>query len=144
MVKLMIIYKFDCECYSCKNKISYYTYLIFREYENDVVFPLDMNFVRLVYSEMPSNKDDPYFDINSDELNFPIKVLGDDEEYDDQIIKSGHFPNIRIFDSTPAKRAYAANFCVYCGKPLGNYFLREKVTDQFLKPNIPMKIYCEI
>lgn len=144
MVKLMIIYKFDCECYNCKNNISYYTYLIFHEYENDVVFPLDMSFVRLAYSEMPSHKDNPYFDINSDTLNFPIKVLGDDKTLDYDVINSGKFPNIKFVKTRYVSECYAANTCPYCNKLLGKYHLREKITDQFLKPNVPMKIYCEI
>jgi len=140
----MIIYEFDCECYTCKNNVSYYTYLIFHEYENDVAFPLDMNFVRLAYSEMPSHKDNPYFDINSDALNFPVKVLGDDKALDDAVINSGKFSNIKFVRTKRAGKSYAANICPHCHSLLGNYHLREKITDQFLKSNLPMKIYCEI
>lgn len=140
----MIIYRFDCECYNCKNNISYYTYLVFHEYENDVIFPLNMNLVRLVYSEMHSNSDNPYFDINSYALNFPIKVLGDDKELDDTVINSGRFPNIKFVKTKYVSNSYAANICPHCNKLLGNYHLREKITDQFLKPNLPMEIYCVI
>lgn len=140
----MIIYQFDCKCYNCKNNVSYYTYLIFHEYENDVVFPLDMSFVRLAYSEMPLHKDNPYFDINSDALNFPIKVLGDDKTLDHAVINSGKFPNIEFVKTRYVSESYVANTCPHCHKPLGKYHLKEKITDQFLKPNLPMKIYCEI
>lgn len=140
----MIIYKFDSICWKCKEPVTYYSYLIFREYENDVVFPLDMNYVRLVYSQMPAHKDNPYFDSNSYALNYPIKVLGDDDELDDKVIDSGKFPNIKKVKTKGACKTYAANICPHCNSLFGNYHLREKITDSFLKPNISMDKVCEI
>lgn len=140
----MYIYKFNSKCYNCNKDVTYYTYLIFHEYENDVVFPLDMGYVRLVYSEMPAHKDDPYFDINSSALNFPIKILGDDKELDDEVINSGRFPTINRVKTKLVSEAYAANICPHCNSLLGRYHLREKITDDFLKPNIPMDKVCEI
>lgn len=140
----MNIYKFDSTCYNCNKPVTYYTYLIFHEYENDVVFPLDMSYVSLVYSQMPAHKDNPYFDRNSDALNYPIKVLGDDDELDDKVIDSGKFPNIKKVKTKRACKTYAANICPHCNSLLGNYHLREKITDSFLKPNIPMEKVGEI
>ncbi len=140
----MYIYKFDSKCYNCNKPVTYYTYLIFHEYENDVVFPLEMSFVSLVYSEMPSHKDNPYFDINSDALNFPIKILGEDKKLDEEVINSGKFPNIKLVKTKHAGEIYAANICPHCNSILGRYHLREKITDEFLKPNIPMDKFCEI
>lgn len=135
----MIIYECNEKCYKCKEMTTYYTYLIYHEYELDVVFPIDMGFVHRVYAEMPSHKDNPYYDNESETLNFPAKVLGDDDDYDDQVIKSGYFPNIKSFNSNTANKSYAANYCEHCGAPLGNYHLREIVTLNHLKPNIAMK-----
>lgn len=140
----MIIYEFNEECDKCKRKTTYYTYLIFHEYDLDVEFPIDMSFVYRVYAEMPTHKDNPYFDNESNTLNYPIKVLGDDEEYDKQVMNSGYFPNIKIFSSNTAKKTYAANRCVHCSTFLGNYHLREFVTLKYLKPNIKMKKHVEL
>lgn len=140
----MIIYEFNEKCYKCKKTTTYYTYLIFHEYECDVEFPINMNFVQRVYAEMPANKDNIYYDNESDELNFPAKVLGKDKEYDDQIINSGLFPNIKLFYSDTAKKSYAANHCEHCGAPLGNYHLEEFVTLKYLRPNKAMKKHIEL
>lgn len=140
----MYIYKFDSLCHNCTKPVTYYTYLIFHEYEDDVLFPLDMKRVRQIYAEMPSHKDDPYFDVDSLALNFPIKVLGDDEDLDLAVNRCGKFPNIKFVKSKSASKSYFANCCPHCNSFLGNYHLREKVTDDFLKPNIPMDIFCEI
>ncbi|MCM1167857.1 MAG: hypothetical protein NC299_15395 [Lachnospiraceae bacterium] len=140
----MNIYKFDSTCYKCNNPVTYYTYLVFHEYEDDVTFPLDMSYVCLVYSQMPAHKDNPYFDSSSYALNYPIKILGDDDELDERVINSGKFPNIKKVKTKGACKTYAANICPHCNSLLGNYHLREKITDSFLKPNIPMEKFCEI
>lgn len=137
---LMNIYKFNCKCYKCGCNVEYYTYLIYHIYENDVTFPIDMSYVRKVYAEMPIHKESPYFDEESYELNFPIKVLGDDEDYDNMVMNSGKFPNIKVIRSRMASKAYAANLCPFCKSPFGNYHLRENVTDMFLKTGVNMDI----
>ncbi len=140
----MYIYKFDSLCYKCGKPTTYYTYLFLHEYEEDVLFPLNMRRIRLAYAEMPSHKDNPYFDINSDALNYPIKVLGDDIALDMSVIKSGKVPNIQLVKTKYVSEEYAANICPHCNSLLGNYHLREKVTDLYLKPNIAMSIFCKI
>ena len=141
---IMIIYRFDSKCWKCAKDVTYYTYLLFQEYDIDVTFPLDMSLVRRVYAEMPMHKDFPYFDLTSDALNFPVKVLGDDEFYDQQVIDSKKFPHIQNSYSKTAHKAYACNHCPHCNALLGNYHLREKITDEYLRPNLAMDICCEI
>lgn len=138
----MIIYRFKSNCYNCNKEVYYYTYLIFREYEIDVTFPLDMDLVRRIYVQVHSYEENPFFDNTSYSLNFPVKVLGDDELLDKELIEHTKFPNINFTKSKLATKPYAANFCPHCNSFLGNYHLREKVTDLFLRPNIPMEIYC--
>lgn len=140
----MIIYKYESNCYRCGNDVTYFTYLIFREYDMDVTFPLDMNMVKRIYAEMPSNKEDPYFDDASLALNYPIKVLGDDEDLDLIVLKSGKFPHISLVKSRYVSVPYAANHCPHCNAFLGNYHLREQVTDRYLRPKLDMIKYCEI
>lgn len=140
----MIVYKYDSECYRCGQKVTYFTYLVFHEYDFDVTFPLDMSMIRRVYAEMPSHRVDPYFDDNSFALNYPIKVLGDDEYLDSVIMNSGKFPNISIVKSTQAHKPYAANHCPHCNAFLGNYYLREQITDRYLRPKHPMKKHIDL
>ncbi len=140
----MIIYKFESDCYNCKQKTVYYTYLLYHEYDIDVEFPLDMNMVSRIYAEMSSHKDSPYFDNESNALNFPIKILGDDDYFDRLILRSGKIPNLKIVNTKLSHKSYVANLCSHCHRLLGNYHLREKITDQFLRPNIPMKVHCII
>ena len=99
--------------------------------------------VRLVYAEMPSHKSNPYFDDTSSSLNYPIKILGDDEDLDSIILKSGKFPHISIVKSTQIHKPYAANHCPHCNALLGNYYLREQITDKYLLPKYSMKKHTE-
>lgn len=135
----MIVYGFNSQCYKCRMNTYYYTYLIYNEYHLDVEFPIDFNFMRRVYAEMPIHTDDPFFDLDSDELNYPVMVLGDNDYMDDMIIKSGFFPNIKKVKTRLSTKHYAANTCENCGALLGNYHLRELITDKFLKTNRPME-----
>ena len=140
----MNIYEFSAHCYQCGQDVTYFTYLVFHEYDLDVEFPLDMNLVRRIYAEMEIHKDDPYFDEDSLALNYPIKVLGDDPALDDMVLRSGKFPNIRLTSSRNHPAPYAANHCPHCKAFLGNYHLREQVTDGYLRPNRPMHKYLEL
>ena len=142
----MKIYKYNEKCYHCKQMVTYYTYLVFREYEVDVTFPLDMDMVRRVYAEMPAHREKPYFDDESMELNYPIKVLGDDAELDKIVMDSGKVPGIGLETSRYVHRQYAANHCSnpQCGAFLGNYHLREHITLNFLRPKKDMEEFVEI
>ncbi len=140
----MNIYEVKLKCYNCGEEFSHYTYLVFHEYEIDVEFPLDMSFVQRVYSEMPCHKEEPFFDNDSYELNFPIKILGDDKEYDLAVINSGFFDNVKMVNSKTAHKKYAANVCPCCNSFTGNYHLREIITDNHLRNNISMKKVKEI
>ena len=140
----MVIYKYNKECYRCNQTVTYFTYLVFREYEQDVTFPLDMDMVRLAYAEMPAHKENPYFDDESVSLNYPIKVLGDDPELDQRVIDSGKVPRISREISKNRHKFYAANHCPKCNAFLGNYHLREHVTDNYLRPKKNMEQFIEI
>ena len=140
----MIIYQYSSKCYRCGRETPYYTYLVFHEYDMDVTFPLDMGMVKRVYAEMPAHRDHPYFDDETSALNYPIKVLGDDAYLDKAVMDSGKFPYIWIEYSRQAGRSYAANHCPACKAFLGNYHLREHVTDRYLRPKIAMKKYMEL
>ena len=95
-----------------------------------------------VYAEL--HQDNPYFDMNSNALNFPVKTLGYDSELDSVVIKSGHFQTVEMRSSRQVKVPYAANICPHCGAFQGRYHILEEVTDRFLKPNTPMDIECEL
>ena len=140
----MIVYKYDSNCYHCGRNVTYFTYLVFYEYDFDVTFPLDMDMVIRIYAEMPSHRDDPYFDDTSSALNYPIKVLGDDEYLDSIILKSRKFPQISIVKSSQVHKPYAANHCPHCNAFLGNYYLREQITDRYLRPKHSMKKHIEL
>ena len=140
----MIIYKYNEKCYGCNQTVTYYTYLVFREYELEVTFPLDMNMVRLAYAEMHAHDDNPYFDDESMALNYPIKVLGDDSELDQQVIDSGIIPRIDWETSSIVHQPYAANHCPKCKAFLGKYHLRKHITDNYLRPKRDMEIFIEI
>ena len=140
----MIIYKYTEKCYRCKRMVTYYTYLVLREYELDVTFPLDMNMIRRAYAEMPTHQENSYFDDESTELNYPIKILGDDSELDKQVIDSGKVPGIRLESSSYVHSPYAANHCPKCNAFLGKYHLREHVTINYLRPKKNMELFVVI
>jgi len=139
----MIVYSFDRVCYSCKKTLKSFTYLQYRTLYDDVTFPYEGWIMREVYSAL--HPDEQYFDMDSRTLNFPVKILGDEEELDKTLFDSGRFPNIEfVLSYQHHKKHYYANVCPHCRRFLGNYFLREHVTDNHLRPNISMNIECEV
>lgn len=117
--------------------------MLFREYDYGVTFSLNMKTVRQIYADIHTGGGSPYFEDCSPAQNYPIKVLGDDAQCDSVILKSGMFPGISMVCSKQAHRRYAANHCPKCHAFLGNYHLREQITDRFLKPKVPMERFVE-
>lgn len=140
----MTIYEYSTKCYRCNKTIKNYTYLIYRELEIDVTFPINSQLLKLAYTEMPSHKDNPIFDEASLELNYPVKVLGQDPHLDNIVMKSGKFPNIKLANSKTAHTSYVANHCPHCNSFLGRYHLLEYITDNHLRNDYPLKFFCEL
>ena len=88
--------------------------------------------------------EDQHFDKKSDDLNFPVKMLGSDSMLDKAVCASDKFPNIKLVNFKQKTKAYYANICPYCGAFWGKYYLECAVTDSYLKGNKPMDLYCEI
>lgn len=140
----MIIYKFDYKCGLCHETSTAYTYIHYLHYYEDVRFPYENWMMDEVYAV--THEDKPYFDRKSDELNYPVKILGDDPVLDEEIVNSGRFPSIKKRESKFEASPYYANCCQNpsCPGMYGRYHLREYVTNNHLRTNMAMQIECEI
>lgn len=137
----MIIYSFDTQCYHCKKNIKVHTYICYKSFYGDVIFPYENWMMNEIYTHINNGK---YFDKQCDSLNYPIETIGFNEEYDKIILDSHKVPNLSIFKSKEVSHPYVANRCIHCNYRQGRSPLLGHVTDKYLKPNIELTIECEI
>lgn len=138
----MIIYEYESECPACKETFMIYTYLRYKNLDEDVELPYQNWYMQDQYLSM--HPEESFFDPNTDELRFPVSVLGNSKDLDDTALASNMVPHIKRVKTRLVTEEYCANICPYCNQLYGSYHILCDVTDKFLKPNKPMDIFCEI